>query len=259
MSEWWRWEGWPSAEEWQAVWALVTAGIALAAAVVALRHYKSSVSNELEESRPFIVVDFLFKGAIYACIEVLNVGRTGARNIAFEWSQRPVAEDEGTQRLIDRALVDGSIPFLAPGRSIIYRLNVYDGEESKELPRRFEVKATYQGSGDTTRWTSESVLDIDQWAETSVPENPYSSIVTPLVELAKGANQRAERDKYLVKAADSINVYLEADGQVRAARHEKKIQHSQRVAHAVRREAERRARLETKQSEAADKRQDSPS
>lgn len=242
MSEWWRWSGWPTADEWQAVWGLVTVIVAVVAAVVALRHYNSSVSSELEQARPFVVVDFLFKGAVYACIEVSNVGRTGARDIKFEWSDRPIAENDRAQGVIDRSLVDGGIPFLAPGRSIVYMLNVFDGDESESLPRRFEVNATYSGSGDAALWTSESVLDIDQWAETSVPEDPYASIAGPLRDLVNSTKHQAERDRYIVKAADSINLHLEAGHRVQTARHQQRIEREQRVAQIRQMESDRRAR-----------------
>lgn len=255
MIEWWRLAGWPSAEEWQAVWSLVTVLVAAIAAIVALQHYKASVASQIEQARPVVVVDYLFKGSIYACIAVTNAGQTGARDITFEWSQRPIAENEATQAAIDRALIDGGIPFLAPGRTIIYGFNVFDGNEPIDRPRRFEVKASYLGSGDRVMWSSESVLDMDQWAETMVAEDPYAAIATPLSALANAAKRQAERDEYLVKAADSLNVYLEAGPRVQMARQRKKDARAEQIAAYRERETAWQARLA---DERADDEQQSP-
>ncbi|WP_223628808.1 hypothetical protein [Microbacterium sp. EST19A] len=213
-----RWDGWPNAAEWQAFWAFVTATIALVAAIIALRQYRISVNSRLEQARPFVVVDFRFLGALYACIDVSNAGQTAARNIRFEWSERPIALDERSQEALDRAMVDGSIPFLAPGRKISYMLNRYDDDQNPtDLPRRFEVKAIYDGPAGES-WDSESVLDVDQWAATLVERDRYADVTSQLKKLVAAAHNQKEADEALTRAADSINVHLEAGFRVQTAR-----------------------------------------
>lgn len=225
MMDWLRWDGWPTDGEWQAFWAFSTTVIALVAAVIALRQYRTSVENQVEQARPMVVVDFRFLGALYACVDVTNAGQTAARDVSFKWSTRPIAMDESSQRALNRALVDGTIPFLAPGRTISYFLNKYDdGETESNLPRRFEVRATYRGPAGHRTWDSESVLDVDQWAETLVQEDPYNNITSELKKIvAASANQKTTQD-LLAKAADSLNVYLEAGPRVQMARQKERAE-----------------------------------
>ena len=189
--EWWRLDGWPTAEEWQAFWAFVTAGIALGAAWIALAHYSSAVRNEIEQGRPYVIGDITWLGTIYACVEITNAGNTGAHNITFDWSTRPVALDELSQGAIDRALVDGSIPFLAPGRSIRFMLNKFD-EVRPEIPRRFELTAHYLDHNGR-KWDSESVLDIDQWTAAMADPDPNDKVTQQLTRLAEACRVRRWR------------------------------------------------------------------
>lgn len=247
MMDWFRGDGLPTAAEWQAVWAFTTAAIALVAAVIALSQYRTAVRNQIEQARPVVVVDLRFLGALYACVEVTNVGRTAAHDISFEWSEKPIAIDELSQGAIDRALVDGRVPFLAPGRTITYMLNKYnDDDDEEQLPRRFEVTARYRGSG--TEWDSVSVLDVDQWAETMIERDPFESITTELKKLADAARNQKDAEMYLARAADSLNVYLEAGPRVQMAR--QKVRDDR----AARRRAleEQQARLRAAQSAAAE-------
>lgn len=71
----------------------MTAAIALVAAVIALRQYRISVNSRLDQARPFVVIDLKFLGALYVCVVVSNAGQTAARDIRFEWSERPIALD----------------------------------------------------------------------------------------------------------------------------------------------------------------------
>lgn len=212
-----RWDGWPTAEEWQAFWGFVTTAIALVAAVIALRQYRISVNSRLDQARPFVVIDLRFLGALYVCVVVSNAGQTAARDIRFEWSERPIALDERSQTALDRAMVDGSIPFLAPGRKISYMLNNYDDQKDQEFPRRFEVKAVYEGPAGET-WDSESVLDVDQWAATLVEPDRYADVTAQLKKLVAAAQNQKQADEALTRAADSLNVHLEAGFRVQTAR-----------------------------------------
>ena len=57
MNEWWRVDGWPTADEWQALWAFATLVVAVVAAWLALRQYPFSVGTQIEKFRFF----FFFK------------------------------------------------------------------------------------------------------------------------------------------------------------------------------------------------------
>lgn len=216
MVEWWRLDGWPTAEEWQAVWALATLAVAGVAALVALSQHRAAIRDQIEQSRPFVIMDLAFKGTTRVLVVVSNAGKTGAYDVRCTWSTPPVAIDSMAQEAIDRTLVNGTIPFLAPGRSIRFVLNEYT-EVKSDAPRRYQVEATYTGY-DERSWTSVSVLDIDQWAGASADQDPYEYITRDLGRLADAARHQREADEHLIRAADSLRVFLEARPSVKAVR-----------------------------------------
>ena len=224
--EWWRWEGWPTAEEWQAVWAFATVVVAAVAAALALRQYRASVRSQVEQARPFITVDFAFRPGNQSLVmfEVKNSGLTAAEDIRLDWSDPPRAATADDQPIIDRLLVKEGIPSLAPGKSI----RLYVGYFSEDLtPRRYRVKATYRGSGDNEEWTSRSTLDLDQWAHAMVDRDPYASLAKPLRDLA--ARQRRTTRSYLGpdpkdQAAEALLAYINAKPEVKRYRRKRERQ-----------------------------------
>jgi len=219
--EWWRFEGWPTAEEWQAWWAFMTVVVAAAAAWFALGQYKASVRSHLasvrsrlEQARPYITVDFVFDSGLIV-IEVKNSGLTAAEDIQFTWSKRPVAESNVAQRAIDRALINDGIPFLAPGRSIRFFLAEFNEHTT---PRQYRVAITCIGSGTNDRWYSQSALDLDQWAEALVERDPYESIARPLKKIAAEVGKTPLGPTFETRAAEALYAYLEAQPEVKRYR-----------------------------------------
>lgn len=157
---WWRGSGLPTATEWQAVWGFTTFVIAGIAAAFALGQLRQNAKAAQEQSRPFVVVDFRFRSGV-VLIEVKNFGLTAAKDIRFTWDQIPVGDDERMNAALRRQLVDGGIPFLAPGREIRFFLAKFT---ETLAPRQFVVLATYDGPTGGKLWDSVSVLDLDQWS-----------------------------------------------------------------------------------------------
>lgn len=243
MNEWWRVDGWPTADEWQALWAFATLVVAVVAAWLALRQYRSSVGSQLEQARPYVIVDFSFEGGAAILLEVKNVGLTAARNIRFEWSPLPVAEDEVAQAAIDRTLVRDGIPFLAPGRSMFFWFGIFRDDYGETMQRRLMVTAICEGSGDARTWTSQSLLDLDQWAETMVQEAPIEKVAASLKNLADAASNQKSADAELTKAANSLHEYLEATERVIDSRARTRSERQRRFALRQERETRRQAEL----------------
>lgn len=158
----WRWDG----SDWQAVWTLFTFLIAAIAASAALAQLKQHRRAQAELSRPYAVVDFAFRGDVLM-LEVKNIGKAPALDVKLKWSEPPVALDAARTAVLRRHLVEGAIPYLAPGRSIRYFVGAApEYFKNEELPRRFEVEAEYVDVGGEAYGTGESlVLDLDQWGE----------------------------------------------------------------------------------------------
>lgn len=251
MDLWWRGEGWPTADEWQAVWAFATLVVAAVAAWLALRQYRASVGSQLEQARPYVIVDFTFVGGVVILLEVKNVGLTAARNIRFEWSPTPIAEDEQAQATINRTLIRDGIPFLAPGRSMQFYYGTFKEDYAETMQRRITVTTTCDGSTDNRRWTSESLLDLDQWAEAMVQEDPIEKLAGHVKKLADAAGNQKNADSELANAANSLHTYLEATARVKGARERKRSEMLRRFAAREERERERQAQLAALQSDTA--------
>ena len=217
MDAWWRWNGWPTAEEWQAVWGLATVVVAAVAAFFALSQLRASIRSGAEQSRPYVTADITFRAWGGIAIEIKNSGLTAAKNIKFEWSDKPIADRADAQAVIDRGLIDGGIPFLAPGRTVLYDLGYFrDGTEGS--PRRFDVKMTYQGSADNSVWGSESILDIEQWTDTLISErDPYKGVVDAINGLKRRPLSVLSPDPKDT-AARALSIFLEAQPEVRRER-----------------------------------------
>lgn len=199
------------------MWAFVTVVVAAVAAIFALRQLRASIHAGAEQARPYVTTDIVFRDWGGIAVEVKNSGLTAARNIEFEWSDRPQATHIDAQVVLDRGVVDGGIPFLAPGRAILYDLGRY-GDLPETSPRRFDVKMRYRGSADNFPWTSESIVDIEQWADTLVGErDPYRAIVAAIKELKTQPRLGPLVDRK-TEAADALAIYLEAQPEVRRER-----------------------------------------
>jgi hypothetical protein len=215
MDQWWRWDGWPTAEEWQAVWGFATVIVAAVAAFFALRQLRASIRAGAEASRPYITADIVFREWGGLAIEIKNSGLSAAKNIQFDWSVQPIATRDDAQAAIDRGLIDEGIPFLAPGRTLVYDLG-YFHDLTDESPRRFDVKMRYQGSVDSLPWSSESIIDIEQWTDTLVSErDPYKPIVRAIENLRPRPPLFGDPKD---EAARALKTFLEAQPEMRRAR-----------------------------------------
>ncbi len=157
---------WPDGSDWQAIWAFFTFLVAAIAAAVALAQLAAHQRAQRELSRPFVVVDFAFR-SVLLMIEVKNIGQTPARDVRLTWDAEPVALDAEQGDVIKRNLVDGSIPFLAPGRAIRYFVaRTPDYLDSESTPKRYEVTAEYfDAQGHMFGAEERMILDLSQWVE----------------------------------------------------------------------------------------------
>lgn len=199
LEEWWVVGAWFTADEWQAIWAFATFIVAAVAAFFALRQLRQNARAQLEQSRPYIIVDFAAPhggGAIF--IEIRNAGLTAAREISLRWNERPDVADSTAAQAMARWVFDGTIPFLAPGRSIRYYLGPFPDNEH----RVFRVAAEYIGPPHQS-WESESVLSFSQWGPAEVDKNP-------LLDIASHTKRLADIAEKMRRLAEATNTEIEA-------------------------------------------------
>lgn len=198
-SAWWRIDGWPTTGEWQAMWAFVTVLVAVVAAWVAIRQLNAHYEAQREKSRPYVVVDFGFRHLLLM-IEVKNIGATPAFDIKINWDPMPQAPEDRQTQILKRCLVDSSIPFLAPGRVIEYRVSLSPDYLSHEgLPHRYVVTAEYGDSTGQKFGDGETmVLDIDQWSESLAPKDGFQRVTEAI-------GQQKSEIKSMSTAVDRIS------------------------------------------------------
>ena len=157
---------WPDGSDWQAIWTFFTFLIAAVAASVALAQLAAHQQAQRELTRPYVVVDFAFK-SILLLIEVRNIGQAPAHDVKLTWDPKPQSLDERHGQAIERNLVDGVIPFLAPGRTVRYSIGrAPDSWSVDSVPMRYTVVARYRDPrGDKFGEDERMVLDLGQWAD----------------------------------------------------------------------------------------------
>lgn len=102
-----------TAEQWQAVAAVGTLAVAIAAAIVALVQVRQSSALRREQSRPYVVAYMDRVAPSIVDLVIKNFGTTAARDIALSWDRLPVMHREKSQEPMNLA---ERLPLLVPGQ-----------------------------------------------------------------------------------------------------------------------------------------------
>ncbi len=219
--EWWRILGWPTAEEWQAVWALgsvVVATLGLTFAGFQLRQSAKAAARaakaEEAATRPYVTVRFDLtvdasanpqkahadEPMLFVVIE--SIGRTPAADIAltvspdFQTSGRGRPNTDGP----DAAMTalewvfsgEKSISMLGPGEQLKYVLDFARevlGPESG-LPTRYEVVAVYSDAEGIAEYSNRFVLDLAPWRYSIMEAEPLAIIARQLRRMNENLEKR---------------------------------------------------------------------
>lgn len=207
ITEWWRIEGWPRADEWQAFWAFIAAGLAAALLWIAWRQLHGlAVSNKslaesnklLAESnralsRPTVIVQFEFErvamrnytnqtnaNTVYVVVE--NVGASPAMNVLlkvtpeFEATEMKLSK-EGLEAL--NALFSGSAPIrmIGPHQRLKYILDsAKDALQNEDLPTEYVVDATYTDLEASESYEDSFVLQMSPWGMSVAEVDPRKQL-----------------------------------------------------------------------------------
>lgn len=207
VNEWWRIDGWPTAGEWQAVWALVAAALTGILLYVAWKqlHGLSESNSRLAESntllaesnralsRPTVVVEFAFERIAWrnfnnapnesnVYVLVQNVGASPAIDLTLGVSPSFDATDkklsaEGLRAL--NGLFDGAtkIRMIAPGQQLKYILDsAKDALNNQDLPAEYVVSATYTDIERSSEYSESFILQMAPWAMSIAEVNAAKQI-----------------------------------------------------------------------------------
>jgi len=223
---WWRFEGMPTSEEWQAVAAVLTLLVAVVGAVFAVRQLRqgaeqlrlSAEANQRaadaaeSEVRPYVTVQFDLRalpagdpkrsshdGVIM--VVIASRGRTPAREVsltvtpAFQSSGkgRPgeVAGDPALEALAEVFSGDPVIGMLAPGQQLEYVLDYTSAAIGKEeLPQRYDVRATYWDATREHSYSEPHILDLKPWRFSIAAAAPIDTIARQMRRLNENLEKR---------------------------------------------------------------------
>ncbi|WP_146080290.1 hypothetical protein [Pseudoclavibacter sp. RFBG4] len=207
MNEWWRVDGWPTPDEWQAFWSFLSAAFAASLLIIAWRQLHGlSVSNtRLSESnnllaesnralaRPTVIVQFEFErvpvrnysnqeniNSVF--IVVQNVGTSPAMNISLNVDPKFEATDvklspEGLLAL--NTLFSGKTPvrMVGPHQRLKYILDsAKDALAKEDLPTEYVVTATYSNLDESEQYSDSFVLQMSPWAMTVAEVDPVRQL-----------------------------------------------------------------------------------
>lgn len=207
MTEWWRFDGWPTAGEWQAVWALAAALLAGLLLFIAWKqlHGLSESNRRLAESntllaesnralsRPTIVVEFAFERTAWrnytsssnestVFVVVQNVGASPAIDVTLHVSPVFEATDKKLTELgldaLNELFAGGTpIRMIAPGQKLKYILDsAKDAMQDAALPAEYTVAAVYTDIERTGNYAEEFILQMSPWGMSVAEVDPAKQI-----------------------------------------------------------------------------------
>lgn len=242
---WWRWEGWPTAAEWQAWWGFAAAAIAGVLLYVAWKQLSGLAesnrelkrSNELltqsnkEISRPVVIVEYRLErhaqrdysnsaGDSTVYVVVRNVGATPARDVLLSASPPFRRAGSSVTRASVNALNDlfsgrRPIKMLTPGQELKYAFD--DAREAltnAAVPSEYVVGAIYADLQRTEKYDDEFVLELSPWG-------PSVAEVAPMKRISKDiqfvAQSLRDRDNGLAGIARQVKGLKPESSRVRIA------------------------------------------
>lgn len=149
---WWRIEGWPTAEEWQAFGAIAAVIVAVSAVLYARRQVKEAQKLRREQAQPYVVatpVPELSTGR-QACLLIRNYGPTAAHEVGvhFPDTRVVVPESKNSSTWTTTSDLRLSVSTLAPGQEIYEWITIMAGADEDGV-RSAQVEVSF------TNWLGE--------------------------------------------------------------------------------------------------------
>lgn len=165
------------AAEWAAFGAVGAVVVYVVLGVIALRQLGESRRLRELEHRPYVLVDWHFKG-FFVALEVRNIGRTPARDVQVTFD-KPL-EAAARSRVPDFSIFDSPIPLMAPGRVI--RLPMGTGPEffknGTDIPLSYTAHVKYTDVTGKQQYDDPPLLlDLAPYRHTSAPRDNAADLV----------------------------------------------------------------------------------
>jgi hypothetical protein len=175
---------WGSAE-WAAFGAIGAVLVYIVLGVIALRQLGESRRLRELEHRPYVLVDFYFKG-LQVMLEVRNAGRTPARDVEVTFD-KPL-QASSSHRAADFTIFKSPIPMIAPERVI--RLSLGTGpdffKEGAEVPLSYTAQVKYTDMTGKQKYSDPPLLlDLEPYKNTIPPRDNAGDLVSAVRDLRK--------------------------------------------------------------------------
>ena len=190
--------------EWSAsAWSSLTFVVLVVAAVLTWRQVKEAQRVREDQSRPFVLIDFLlFEVAIE--IRIANIGSTLARDVRFEFDRPLESTQDGNDWKVGALnIVTSGIPSLAPGREIPLFFDLFPARIKAGLPLTYSVQVSYSDAYRKRRYSEQMVLDLEAFLGTgAVTRNGLHEVHKELKSIATTIHRWSDRSglKVLTRA-----------------------------------------------------------
>lgn len=156
---------WLSADEWQAVGAIGTLAVAVAAAIFALFQVREAARLRRDQARPYVVVYVDRVAATIVDLVVKNFGATAARQVTLEWDRTVLMYSTGKEP-VPLDLIE-HIPLLAPDQE--WRtLWDFQGRRIAAMEAPYRVKLSSRDSRGRKLPDEEFSIDTRQFANAMI-------------------------------------------------------------------------------------------
>ncbi len=131
------------ADAWQAIFSGGTFGTALIASRIGLVQLTQFNKQRREETRPYIIVDFLFRESLI-CISAQNIGRSPAAQVTITFEPE-LASSHPDIAATARAALSKPIPLMAPKRKMVWLLDSSASafQNTDTVPHSYKAKVSY--------------------------------------------------------------------------------------------------------------------
>jgi hypothetical protein len=208
------------AAEWAAFGGVGALIVYIVIGVIALRQLRESRRLRELEYRPYVIVDFYFKG-FFVFLEVRNSGRNPARDVVVSFDKELVPSDD--RRTANFSIFDQPIPMMAPGR--IIRLPLGSGpaffEAGQTAPLSYEVSVKYKDMSGRSHSDPPLLLDLSPYEHTVPPRDDSADLVAAVREIRNTHKKWTSNSGLSVMSTDRLRVERRRERSVRwyEARH----------------------------------------
>lgn len=240
MTDWWRVQGWPTPDEWQAFWGFASTVLTGLLIWIALRQLSGLAksnrglveSNELlaesnhSLSRPTIIVQLDFERVpmrnytnnsnnsnVFVVVD--NVGASPAVDVLlavdpkFEATPTKLTA-EGLQALNDLFSGRERFRMVAPGQRFRYILDsASDALKSDELPSEYTVTASYWDSERKRRYEESFTLQMSPWAMAVAEVDPAKQLSKDVQFISENLKSRQTGLPRIASAVRSLQAQKE--------------------------------------------------